>query len=190
MISDATRSLETAASGAMPKTSTRIGVISAPPPIPVRPTAKPTIRPANATKRSMCTPRRLLNSPAAFDALALLCGTASPAVKLHHRARCDCDVLCAVASARSGLPWQRRPNADEGRKVRQRPSHSRRPFASLPSRLPALADHPKAAGAPIDGNVEACTQPIAVEEGHHEITPARRFRHVDLEPEVEVPQGK
>ena len=63
MISDATRSLDTAASGAMPKTSTRIGVISAPPPIPVSPTAKPTISPANATKRSMCTPRRLLLVP-------------------------------------------------------------------------------------------------------------------------------
>ena len=49
MNSDATRSLDTAASGAMPKSSTRIGVISAPPPIPVRPTAKPTINPASAT---------------------------------------------------------------------------------------------------------------------------------------------
>jgi hypothetical protein len=36
MISDATRSLETAASGWTPKSKTRIGVMSAPPPIPVR----------------------------------------------------------------------------------------------------------------------------------------------------------
>jgi hypothetical protein len=51
----ATRSLDTAASGSMPKPITRIGVMSAPPPIPVRPTTKPTIRPANAMPRSMST---------------------------------------------------------------------------------------------------------------------------------------
>src|SRR5690625_4429461 len=38
----ATRSLDTAASGGTPKNSTSIGVIRAPPPIPVRPTTMPT----------------------------------------------------------------------------------------------------------------------------------------------------
>ena len=42
----ATRSLETAARGGTPKKSTRIGVISAPPPMPVRPTITPTPKPA------------------------------------------------------------------------------------------------------------------------------------------------
>src|SRR4029077_4135095 len=56
MIREATRSLETAASGCTPKISTSTGVISAPPPMPVRPTAKPTMRPASATYRSMCIP--------------------------------------------------------------------------------------------------------------------------------------
>ncbi len=37
----ATRSLETAVSGGTPKNSTSIGVINAPPPIPVRPTTMP-----------------------------------------------------------------------------------------------------------------------------------------------------
>ena len=49
MIREATRSLEMAARGWMPKMSTRMGVMRAPPPIPVRPTAKPTISPASAT---------------------------------------------------------------------------------------------------------------------------------------------
>src|SRR4051794_37620914 len=44
--SDASRSLETAVVGVMLKSRTRIGVIRAPPPMPVRPTVKPTIRPA------------------------------------------------------------------------------------------------------------------------------------------------
>src|SRR5579862_7283230 len=78
MISDATRSLETAASGAIPKSRTRIGVISAPPPIPVRPTAKPTISPASATYRSMCTPRRLLNSLPRLTLLAYFAGSKVP----------------------------------------------------------------------------------------------------------------
>ena len=44
----AARSLETAATGGTPKTSTRMGVIRAPPPIPVRPTTMPTPSPASA----------------------------------------------------------------------------------------------------------------------------------------------
>ena len=38
----ATRSLEIADDGVMPKTRISIGVISAPPPAPVRPTSRPT----------------------------------------------------------------------------------------------------------------------------------------------------
>ena len=45
----ATRSLDTAARGWTLNRMTRMGVIRAPPPIPVRPTVKPTISPANAT---------------------------------------------------------------------------------------------------------------------------------------------
>ncbi len=51
----ATRSLETAASGSMPNPITRIGVMSAPPPMPVSPTTMPTMRPARAIARSRCT---------------------------------------------------------------------------------------------------------------------------------------
>ena len=57
MTIDATRSLETAASGWMPNTSTRIGVMSAPPPMPVSPTMKPTPAPARAMSQSMCMVR-------------------------------------------------------------------------------------------------------------------------------------
>jgi len=54
MKKEATRSLETAASGWMLKTTTRIGVIRAPPPMPVSPTTKPTSNPASAKDRSRC----------------------------------------------------------------------------------------------------------------------------------------
>ena len=50
--SDTTRSLDTAASGSMWNRSTSIGVISAPPPMPVSPTTKPPTNPANV--RSSC----------------------------------------------------------------------------------------------------------------------------------------
>ena len=51
---DATRSLDTAWMGGTLKSSTRIGVIRAPPPMPVRPTTNPTPRPASAMSQSMC----------------------------------------------------------------------------------------------------------------------------------------
>src|SRR5829696_5684463 len=54
MITAATRSLDTAASGWTLNTSTSRGVMSAPPPIPVRPTVKPTNNPAAATYGSTC----------------------------------------------------------------------------------------------------------------------------------------
>ena len=49
MIIEATMSLDTAASGSILNSSTKMGVINAPPPMPVRPTTKPTNRPAKAT---------------------------------------------------------------------------------------------------------------------------------------------
>src|SRR5215217_6259905 len=54
MITAATRSLDTAASGWTLNTSTSNGVMSAPPPIPVRPTVKPTNNPAAVTYGSTC----------------------------------------------------------------------------------------------------------------------------------------
>ena len=53
----ATRSDETAAVGLIPKKITRIGVIKAPPPIPVIPTVNPTIAPARTMPQSMCIGR-------------------------------------------------------------------------------------------------------------------------------------
>ena len=49
----ATRSLETAASGGMPKKITSTGVIRAPPPMPVRPTMMPTPKPAAVSAQSI-----------------------------------------------------------------------------------------------------------------------------------------
>jgi hypothetical protein len=57
MITEATRSLETAAGADTPKTRMRTGVIRAPPPIPVIPTTKPTMRPASAIEILMWTLR-------------------------------------------------------------------------------------------------------------------------------------
>jgi hypothetical protein len=53
MMTAATRSLETAASGWTLNTSTSSEVMSAPPPIPVRPTVNPTSNPAAATYGSI-----------------------------------------------------------------------------------------------------------------------------------------
>ena len=47
---DATMSLDTAASGSTLKSSTSIGVMSAPPPMPVRPTVKPDEQPAEGQR--------------------------------------------------------------------------------------------------------------------------------------------
>src|SRR2546423_615487 len=52
----ATRSDDTAVVGLMPKKISRMGVMSAPPPIPVNPTVNPTITEANAMAQSMCIP--------------------------------------------------------------------------------------------------------------------------------------
>ena len=54
-MNDATTSDEIAADGVTPKKITRIGVISAPPPMPVRPMIKPTMRPAAAMSSCMAS---------------------------------------------------------------------------------------------------------------------------------------
>src|SRR6185295_3846976 len=54
----ATRSLEMAVSGSAPKKNTSIGVINAPPPMPVRPTTMPTRSPPRASGRSNVMPGR------------------------------------------------------------------------------------------------------------------------------------
>ncbi len=78
MIKAATTSLETAASGWIPKMSTSIGVMRAPPPTPVIPTTEPTMKPPRASGKSMLTPhfRRDDRTPAEGG----LCAGASVAV--------------------------------------------------------------------------------------------------------------
>lgn len=61
MTADVTMSLETAASGLTPKKNTSIGVMRAPPPIPVRPTTNPTTAPPTTNPTSMDT--RSLSGP-------------------------------------------------------------------------------------------------------------------------------
>ena len=55
MTTAATRSLEMAVAGVTPNSRMSIGVISAPPPAPVRPTRKPTTALPNTMYGSMCT---------------------------------------------------------------------------------------------------------------------------------------
>ena len=55
MTAAATRSLETAVSGGIPKNRTSTGVISAPPPMPVRPTTIPMPRQAAVRSQSIST---------------------------------------------------------------------------------------------------------------------------------------
>src|SRR6185437_5272588 len=53
VIAENQRSVPTAVAGAVPNSSTRTGVISEPPPTPVRPTMAPTRKPAIMVGRSM-----------------------------------------------------------------------------------------------------------------------------------------
>src|SRR6266508_4663192 len=61
----ATRSEETAAVGVTPKKIRRMGVMRAPPPMPVRPTVNPTITDASAMDQSMCTGAKDTSTPEA-----------------------------------------------------------------------------------------------------------------------------
>ncbi len=71
----ATRSDETAAVGLIPKKISRIGVIKAPPPMPVSPTVKPTSTDASAIAQSMCNEFSRTSRPAAaFVVQAYPCG--------------------------------------------------------------------------------------------------------------------
>ena len=53
MIAEATTSLETAAAGETPNSSTSIGVTRAAPPMPVSPTMRPATRPPSESAKSM-----------------------------------------------------------------------------------------------------------------------------------------
>lgn len=63
MNTDAARSLPMAAVGFTPNTITMIGVMSAPPPMPVSPTAKPTRAPATTIGRAASMGRTLATIP-------------------------------------------------------------------------------------------------------------------------------
>src|SRR5438874_10104566 len=65
-----------------------------------------------------------------------------------------------------------------------------RPSPTFPARLPSLADHLENALHTVDGEVEPGDDAIEVQERHHELTPALALRHVDLELEVESPEGQ
>src|SRR5204862_7904004 len=78
MTTAATRSLDTAARGWILNSSTRMGVISAPPPIPVSPTVKPTIRPASAMYQSMCMPVSLYLHYVGGDSREVRCEPVEP----------------------------------------------------------------------------------------------------------------
>src|SRR5438552_249798 len=56
-----------------------------------------------------------------------------------------------------------------------------------PARLPSLADHIEGASLAVDREVKAGDDAIAVQERHHEVTPALAFRYIDLQFEVEIP---
>ena len=58
----ATRSEETAAVGVIPKKMMRMGVIKAPPPMPVSPTVNPTMTDARTINQSMCIYALLWNT--------------------------------------------------------------------------------------------------------------------------------
>src|SRR6266508_3302148 len=75
----ATRSEETAAVGVTPKKIRRMGVMRAPPPIPVRPTVNPTITDASAMDQSMCTAAKDTPTPeeAPDHGLLLVRGTSA-----------------------------------------------------------------------------------------------------------------
>src|SRR5712692_8099838 len=101
MTSAATRSLETAARGCTLNRSTRIGVMRAPPPMPVRPTVKPTMRPASATVRLTC-----MSGEAPFEYLYRTSGDGreSPRHLSRAKRRTSEASLGGESDALSGLP--------------------------------------------------------------------------------------
>src|SRR5207245_171277 len=80
------------------------------------------------------------------------------------------------------------PHAEEQRQLVERVLRRTGGTApTLPARLPALTDDIEHARLAIDGEVESGDDPVAVQQRHHEVTPALGLGHVDLEPEVESP---
>src|SRR5207302_4855634 len=66
---------------------------------------------------------------------------------------------------------------------------SRRPAPTVPAWLPSLTDHVQDTRLPVDGEVEAGNQAVAVQQRHHEVPPALALRYIDLELEIERPEG-
>src|SRR5438876_2594806 len=65
-----------------------------------------------------------------------------------------------------------------------------RPTPPFPARLPSLADHIESALRAVDGEIEAGDDALAVQQRHHEVPPALALGHVNLELEVESPEGQ
>src|SRR6266513_321801 len=65
-----------------------------------------------------------------------------------------------------------------------------RPSPTFPAQLPSLTDHIEHALHTVDGEVEATDNAVAVQQRHHEVPPSLAFGHVDLELEVESPEGQ
>src|SRR2546421_8255423 len=96
-----------------------------------------------------------------------------------HRPSCGADSASAAEAY-----------AQERRELPQRAvGCANRPAGPFPARLPPLPDHIEHAGAPVDGEVEPGDNPVAVQEWHHKVTPARALRHVNFELEIEIPEG-
>src|SRR6202165_5696678 len=62
------------------------------------------------------------------------------------------------------------------------------PAPIIPARLPALPYHLKPPLLPVDGQVKPGTDPVTMQQGHHEVAPALALGHVDFESEVKTPQ--
>ena len=76
----ATRSDDTAVVGLIPKKINRMGVMSAPPPMPVRPTVNPTNTEAKTMAQSMC-----MRAPACHDDRPARCSLRSNSIQLRRR---------------------------------------------------------------------------------------------------------
>src|SRR5438270_8994748 len=82
-------------------------------------------------------------------------------------------------------------HAEERRQLAEgSPRGANRPSPTLPARLPSLADHLENPLHTVDGEVEAPDDALAVQQRHHEVAPALALGHVDLELEVEAPEGQ
>src|SRR5207245_8261697 len=82
-------------------------------------------------------------------------------------------------------------HTEERRQLAEGPRRrANRPPPAFPARLPSLADHIESALRAVDGEIEAGDDALAVQQRHHEVPPALALGHVDLELEVESPEGQ